>query len=186
MDDLNAIRRLKDGDIGGLEILIARYQVKAVRTAYQVTRDDQIAEEVVQEMFIRFYEHVHQFEENRSFEPYFLRMVLNASLNKVERESRSAVFLDEDSDLRKIENLLACASSVEGQFEYEQMKQEIHKAIGSLSPRLRVAVVQRYYLEMSEAEMSTTLDVAPGTVKWLLNAARNRLRALIGVQRGEE
>ncbi len=39
MDDLQAIRRLKNGDIGGLEILIARYQAKAVRTAYLVTHE---------------------------------------------------------------------------------------------------------------------------------------------------
>jgi hypothetical protein len=39
MDDLDAVRRLKKGDIGGLEILVARYQVKAVRTAYLITQD---------------------------------------------------------------------------------------------------------------------------------------------------
>ena len=186
MDDLKAIRRLKNGDIGGLEILIARYQTKAVRTAYQVTYDAQTAEEVVQDSYIRFYERVRLFDEDRPFEPYFLRMVLYAALNKVERESRSVMSLDEDENLDKIENLLTCASSVEGQVEFEQLKREIHDAIGALSPRLRVAVVQRYYLEMSETEMSAALNVAPGTVKWLLNAARKRLRSLLGWQRSEE
>ena len=47
------------------------------------------------------------------------------------------------------------------------------------SPRQRVAIVQRYYLEMSEKEMTQALDIAPGTVKWLLNAARSRLRTLL-------
>ncbi len=185
MDDHKAIRRLKHGDIGGLETLIARYQARAVRTAYQVTHDNQIAEEIVQEMFIRFYEHVHHFDESRSFEPYFLRMVLYASLNKIERESRTSISLDKDADLRKVENLLAYASTVEGQVEYEQSKREIYAAIEALPPRLRVAVIQRYYLEMSEAEMSEALDVAPGTVKWLLNAARNRLRIFLGWQRSK-
>jgi DNA-directed RNA polymerase specialized sigma24 family protein len=45
-------------------------------------------------------------------------------------------------------------------------------------------VVQRYYLEMSEQEMALALDAAPGTVKWLLNAARERLRHMLG-QKGE-
>ena len=49
----------------------------------------------------------------------------------------------------------------------------------SLSPRQRAVVVQRYFLDMSEREMAAKLEIAPGTVKWLLNAARTRLRALL-------
>lgn len=47
MDDLQAIRRLKSGDIGGLEILVARYQHKAVQTAFLITHDEQVADDVV-------------------------------------------------------------------------------------------------------------------------------------------
>ena len=102
MDDLQAIRRLKNGDIGGLEILIARYQAKAVRTAYLVTHDEPMAEEVVQDAFVRFYERARQFDERRAFEPYFLRMVVNAALNAVEKESRRAASLDEDTDTARV------------------------------------------------------------------------------------
>lgn len=186
MDDLQAIRRLKNGDIGGLEILIARYQAKAFRTAYLVTHEVAIAEEVVQDAFIRFFERANQFDERRSFEPYFLRIVVHAALNEVKRESRSAVLLDEDTDLRGLDSLLACASSVEDQVEYKQLKRAIHQAIGELPPRQRAAAVQRYYLDMSETEMSEALDVAPGTVKWLLNAARTRLRTLLSSVRSVE
>jgi len=52
MDERQAIERLKKGDIGGLEYLAQRHQVKAVRTAYLITRDLGLAEEVVQESFI--------------------------------------------------------------------------------------------------------------------------------------
>lgn len=186
MDDLQAVRRLKNGDIGGLEILITRYQAKAIRTAYLVTHELSIAEEVVQDAFIRFYERAHHFEECRAFEPYFLRMVIHAALNEVERENHSAMSLDEDASMRKLECLLSRASAVEEQVELGQLKRAIHEAIGALPPRQRVAAVQRYYLDMSETEMSEALRVSPGTVKWLLNAARTRLRTLLGWQRSEE
>jgi RNA polymerase sigma-70 factor (ECF subfamily) len=186
MDDLEAIRRLKNGDIGGLEILITHYQAKAVRTAYLVTHEEPIAEEVVQDAFIRFYERAYQFDERRPFEPYFLKMVVYAALNAVERESRTAASLDEDGELSRLECLLACASSVEEQVEREQLKRAIHQAFGALPPRQRAAAVQRYYLDMSETEMSEALDVAPGTVKWLLNAARTRLRTLLSSVRSVE
>ncbi len=53
-----------------------------------------------------------------------------------------------------------------------------------LSPRQRAVIVQRYYLEMSEKEMAAEAGVARGTIKWLLNAARERLRRLL--ERSEE
>lgn len=180
MDDLEAIRRLKNGDIGGLEILIVRYQAKAVRTAYLVTHAEPIAEEVVQEAFIRFYKRVHHFDEQRPFEPYFLRMVMYAALNEIEKEKRSSAPLNEDTDLCGLENLLNRSSTIEEQVEFHQLKEEIHQAINALSPRQRVAAIQRYYLNMSETEMSQAMAITPGTVKWLLHAARARLCIMLG------
>jgi RNA polymerase sigma-70 factor (ECF subfamily) len=185
MDDLQAIRCLKNGDIGGLEVLIACYQVKAVQTAYLVTRNELMAEDVVQDAFVRFYERVGHFDEARPFEPYFLRSVVNSALNAVEKERTTASF-DDDLNAPILQTLLARAVSVEAQVEYVQLKTEIARALDRLSPRQRAAIVQRYYLEMSEKEMAETLKAAPGTIKWLLNAARSRLRILLRSQRISE
>jgi RNA polymerase sigma-70 factor, ECF subfamily len=67
--------------------------------------------------------------------------------------------------------------------EYSQIKRDILDALGQLPPRQRAAIVQRYYLGMSEKEMALALDAAPGTVKWLLNSARTSLRALLNKER---
>jgi len=181
MDDTRAIRRLKHGDIGGLEILMQQYQVKAARAAFLITHDESVAQDIVQETFIRICERIHQFDESRPFEPYLLRSVIHASLNAV-RGSGKFTSLDDESG--EIENLLDRAASVESQVESTQLQHEILNALSKLSPRQRAVIVQRYYLEMSEQEMALALDAAPGTVKWLLNAARERLRHLLG-QKGE-
>jgi len=179
-----AIRRLKRGDIGGLEYLIARYQGKALRTAFLITHDEPMAEDVVQEVFVRFYERVQYFDEARPFEPYFLRSVVNAALNYIEREKKGQFF--SEGDLADLESLLEQAASVEEQVEFNTLKWHITEALAKLPPRQRAVIVQRYYLEMSEKEMSEVLDSPPGTVKWLLNAARTRLRALLGSERMAE
>jgi len=62
MEDGEAIRRLKRGDMGGMETLVSRYQVKAVRTAFLVTHDVATAEDVVAEAFVRIYHRIHQFD----------------------------------------------------------------------------------------------------------------------------
>ena len=184
IEDLQAIRRLKRGDIGGLECLIARYQEKALRVAFLITHDEPMAEDVVQDVFVRFYERANRYDETRPFEPYFLRSVVNAALNCLEREKKGTSFTHADTS--ELENLLEEATSVEEQVEFNTLQWHIKECLEELSPRQRAVVVQRYFLEMSEQEMSEALDSPPGTVKWLLNAARARLRALLGSERMAE
>ena len=184
IEDLHAVRRLKDGDIGGLECLIARHQGKALRTAFLITHDESIAEDIVQDTFVRFYHHVENFDETRPFEPYFMRSVVNVALNTLEREKRNGHSFEDDTSA--VEALLEQASSVEEQVEFNTLKWQIGEAISKLAPRQRAVVVQRYYLEMSEKEMSETLGSPTGTVKWLLSSARQRLRSLLGSERMAE
>ena len=179
-----AIRRLKHGDMGGLECLIACYQQRALRTAFLITHNEPMAEDVVQDAFVRFYQRAQSFDETRPFEPYFMRSVVNAALNCIEREKK--VHSYSDADLSELENLLEEAASVEKQVEFNTLKWQIMEVLSELPPRQRAVIVQRYYLEMSEQEMSEALDSPPGTVKWLLNAARTRLRALLGSERMAE
>ncbi len=185
MDDAQAIRRLKDGDIGGLEILVIRYQSKAVQTAYLITHDEQLAEDVAQETFVRVYQRIRHFDEGRPFAPYLLRSVANAALNATQKTSRWVQF-GAGTDVQHVAELLTEAASVEEQAEYARLKWEIALALEALSPRQRAAIVQRYYLGMSEKEMAEALSAAPGTVKWLLNTARQRLRDLLHPERSAE
>jgi RNA polymerase sigma-70 factor (ECF subfamily) len=75
---------------------------------------------------------------------------------------------------------------VEEQTEFNALKHEIFEALAALPPRQRAVIIQRYYLEMTEKEMAEALQAPPGTVKWLLNAARARLRSLLGRERMSE
>ena len=176
MDDMQAIRRLKRGEIGALETLVLRYQQKAIRTAFLITHDETLAEDVVQETFVRIYHRIHHFDPSRPFEPYLLRSVVNAALNVAKNAGRH---LSVEGDLEQVEGLLSQAASVESDVEYSELKQRIIAALARLEPRQRAAVIQRYYLDMSEKEMAAALDAPPGTVKWLLNAARAKLRNLL-------
>jgi len=182
MNDQQAIRRLKDGDISGLEFLIARYQAKALRAAFLITHDEPLAEDVVQETFVRIYQRINSFDESRPFEPYLLGSVCHVALNAAEKTARW-VPLDEDSGSGSLDRLMAQALKTEDLVEYAQLKQEIFQALEQLPPRERTVIIQRYYLEMSEKEMAENLSTPPGTVKWLLNLARQRLRGLMSMER---
>lgn len=177
MDDIQAIRRIKDGDLAGLETLMRRYQVQAARVAFLITHDEALAEDVVQETFVRVYERIDQFNPSLPFRPYLMRSVVNAALNTVRGDSKVDSL---DGELGQLDVLLDRAASVESQVESAQLQQELLTALGKLSPRQRTVIVQRYYLEMNEKDMAQASSAAPGTIKWTLNAARERLRRILG------
>jgi RNA polymerase sigma-70 factor (ECF subfamily) len=182
-DDLQAIRLLKKGDLSGLEALVSRYQVKAIRSAFLILNDSQLAEDVVQETFLRVIRRIHGFDENRPFGPYLLKSVVNAALDKARKETKRD---SHEARLETIENFLRQTASVENQIEFNQLKSSLRHALAQLPPRQRAAVVMRYYLGMGEKEMAETLTAAPGTVKWLLFTAREKLRILLAGERGSK
>ena len=77
MEERKAIERLKNGDIGGLEVLVRRHQVRAIRAAYLIVRDHALAEDVVQGAFVRVYERIGSFDERQPFNPWFMKVVVN-------------------------------------------------------------------------------------------------------------
>lgn len=178
MDEKQAIQRLKQGDIGGLEFLVACHQVKAVRTAYLITRDLGLAEDIVQDSFLQAFRAMRGFDATRPFEPWFTRSVVNASVKMMQRSARQ-VQVGEDADESLLAELAARVESVESQVESIEVQNQIWDAMQKLSPRQRAVVVQRYFLEMNEKEMAEESGSAVGTVKWSLNAARERLRGLL-------
>jgi RNA polymerase sigma-70 factor (ECF subfamily) len=178
LKEQEAIERLKRGDIGGLETLAQVYQVKAVRTAYLITRDIELAEDIVQDAFVRVHNAIRGFDSTRPFEPWFLRIVVHASVKASQKLARQ-VQLDDDVEEDAFTRLASQMETVESQVEAVEFQKHIWDAMQRLSPRQRAVIVQRYFLDMSEKEMATELEAAPGTIKWLLNAARERLRALL-------
>ena len=178
MDEQQAIQRLKTSDIGGLEFLVMRHQVKAVRAAYLITRDLGLAEDIVQDAFIRAFHAIRGFNSTRPFEPWFMRSVVNASVKMMQRSARQ-VQVGDEADKSPFVELAAKVESIESQVEFIEVQDQIWDAMQKLSPRQRAVIVQRYFLEMSEKEMAEEAGSAVGTVKWMLNTARERLRSLL-------
>ncbi len=178
MDEKQAVQLLKQGDIGGLEFLVNCFQRKAIQVAYLITRDLGLAEDVVQEAFINAFHSIRSFDERRPFEPWLLRSVVNASVRVVQKSARQ-VEVGDEADESAFMELVSRVESVEEQVEAGEVQEEVWEAMRKLSPRQRAVVIQRYFLEMSEKEMAAESGAAAGTIKWLLNAARQRLRTLL-------
>lgn len=178
MDDRIAISLLKQGDLNGLETLVFRYQVQAVHAAYLVVHDRAQAEEIAQGAFIKVAERINQFDEERPFAPWFFRIVVNDALKMAQKQKRN-VPLEETQDkaaAHLAEWITDPYPSPELALEEKQVRENLLKAIHSLPLEQRAVIVMRYYLEMSEVDMTTKMDRPLSTIKWWLRDARKRLR----------
>ena len=180
MEEQKAIQRLKRGDPGGLEVLVRKHQVRAVRTAYLIVRERALAEDVVQGAFVKAYERINRFDETRPFGPWFTKVVVNDAIKAASRRERTISHSGEGEDL--ISCLADPASGPEDLAEEEETRRRVWEVLAELPPAQRAAVVQRYYLGMSEKEMADEGASPPGTIKWRLHAAKKSLSKLLRSQ----
>jgi RNA polymerase sigma-70 factor (ECF subfamily) len=175
MEEWQAIAQLKSGDLNGLEMLVRRYYFQGVRASFLIIQDIHQAEDIVQATFLHASEKIEQLSSDR-FGPWFLKMVVNASIRAAKRQKRQ-ISLDEQEDCRFLmEWLTDPCPSIEEIIETDEMRQKVWKALSLLPVRQRAAVVLKYYLEMSEEEVSHELHSPVSQIKWLLFSARKKLR----------
>jgi RNA polymerase sigma-70 factor (ECF subfamily) len=173
IDEQEAVARLQRGDIGGLELLVRRYQEPALRAAVLVCRDAALAEDLVQAAFVRAYERIGQFDARRPFGPWFIRGVVNDALKAVTR--RRQVPLDPAG----LETPAPPGDDPEARLAAAETREAVWAVLDELTPPQRAAIVLRYYADLSDAEIAQMLDCPPGTVRRRLHDARRRLRRLL-------
>ncbi len=180
MEEQHAIRRTKRGDPTALAWLVERYQLKALRAAYLVTCERRSAEDAVQDVFLDLPELLRSFDASRPFEPWVMRVVVNRCLRLLARDKR-VIHLP---DARESEEWAAqwedATSNPESAAQQRELEEELWRQMQKLSAEQRAALVARYYLQMSEAEMASLAQVPAGTIKWRLSKGRARLRRLFG------
>jgi RNA polymerase sigma-70 factor, ECF subfamily len=188
MEDQTAISRLKQGDFKALETLVIRYQVPAVQAAYLIVRDRALAEDIAQNAFVKAMERIHQFDEQRPFAPWFYRIVVNDAVKLAIKQKRN-LSLDgqHDNRVEQIATWLKDPSLPPDRLlEEKEIRAVILDAIATLTPEQRAVIVMRYFLDMSEADMSERMDRPLSTIKWWLREGRKRLRNRMSASQFED
>lgn len=181
MEERTAVERLKRGDAGGLESLVRRHHGRALRVAFLIVRDRALAEDVAQESFVRAFEKIGGFDAERPFAPWFTKIVVNRAVEAARRRERTAA-----REVRDAEELLVrIADPGTGPHESaarSEVSRSVWRALEQLPPSQRAAIVQRYYLGMSEVEMAESGASPAGTIKSRLSNARKTLSKLLRPQ----
>lgn len=152
-----------------LEGWVRLHQPVVYRAAWLILRDEAAAEDVAQETFVRAFRSADRLEAGADARPWLYRIAVNLALNRIRsrrRESRAITRLGS-----------SVAQSVDDVSERGAGEDAVARALRRLPDRLRVPVILRYYLDLSEKEIARALGVRPGTTKSRLHEARRLLAA---------
>jgi RNA polymerase sigma-70 factor, ECF subfamily len=181
IEEKQAITRLKTGDLEGLEVLIASYQVKAVHAAYLVCRDEELAKDLVQDAFLQAAKKIAQYDERRPFGPWFLKIVINSAVKAAKRQTQ-VVSIDgsQDEEAGAVASwLVDTGPRPEQMVETKEIQRIVWNALEQLSPEQRAAVIMHHYLGMNADEITNEIHRPTTTVYWWLRTAKERLRELL-------
>ena len=179
-DELELVERARKGDAGSFSVLLRRYEGKIFRLAMNITQNREDAEDVLQEAFLKAYEHLDQFQGNSRFYTWIVRIAVNQALMKLrKRRSDRAVSLDEQIDTGEdtvVREIAAWDPDPEERFSREELHGILTGAIDELSPIYRTVFTLRDVDGLSTEETAEVLDLTVPAVKSRLLRARLQLR----------
>ena len=179
-DESALVARAQAGDSEAFGELVSRYQNKIYRLAKHITQNDEDAEDVLQEAFLKAYEHLGGFQGNSKFYTWIVRIAVNEALMKLrKRKSDRTVPLDEPVDTGEEmvnREIAVWEDNPEQRYSHEEMQQILNEAVQDLKPDFRTVFALRDIEELSTEETAEALGISIPAVKSRLLRARLALR----------
>ncbi len=168
------------GNVLCFEELVRRNQARIFRLALHITRNQEDAEDAMQEAFIKAYRHINQFRGDSLFSTWLTRIAVNEALQKLRKRQPHQLSLDESPDT--IEDLMpreveAWEPTPEQRYARTELREIISKAIGELAPAYRIVFLLRDVESLSTEETAQLLGLSVSAVKSRLLRGRLKMRA---------
>lgn len=174
------VERARHGDVEAFNALVAKYERRVYRMARQITQNNEDAEDVLQDTFLKAYEHLNSFQGQSKFYTWLTRIAVNESLMKLrKRKSDRTVSMDdniETEDESIVREIAVWDGTPEQKYGQEELRAILDDAIQGLKPIFRTVFVLRDVEEMSTEETAEMLGLSIAAVKSRLLRARLQLR----------
>jgi RNA polymerase sigma-70 factor (ECF subfamily) len=179
-EESSVLALARQGDTKAFSELIRRYEAKIYRLALHITQNREDAEDVLQETFLKSYEHLDQFQGNSKFYTWIVRIAVNQALMKLrKRKTDRSVSIDEGIDTGEdtvVREIAAWDETPEQRYSREELGEILDNAVQSLAAPYRTVFILRDIEELSTEETAEALDLSIPAVKSRLLRARLQLR----------
>lgn len=176
IDDFELISRTIDGNDGAFAELVRRHHHSVARTVIGMLGPGADAEDVGQQVFIRFFRALEDFRGEAAVSTYLTRIAINLSLNELKRRKRVSQFFLKPDENRSIGINMADTKDIESEADAEEM---VSKALDKLEPKYRSVVVLRMLQGYSTKETAEMLKLPLGTVLSRLSRAQDKLKEIL-------
>jgi RNA polymerase sigma-70 factor (ECF subfamily) len=170
-----AIARARTGDGDAFRLLVERHSRSVFRLAYRLTGNEQDAEDVVQEAFLRAYRQLEKYDGRASFHTWLYRIAANYALDLLRSSKRMSRRKDE-KDLTMLDNIPAPEPSADRAVFSSQLQKRLATAMAALSEQERTAFVLRHFEGHSIDEIGEALGVGESATKNSIFRAVQKLR----------
>lgn len=179
-DEGPIVAQARLGNSAAFNELLRRYERKIFRLAMHITQNREDAEDVLQESFLKAYEHLDQFQGQSKFYTWIVRIAVNQALMKLrKRKSDRSVSLDETIDTGEDNigrEIAAWDENPEQKYSREELNRILTSAIDGLAPIYRAVFVLRDIDGLSTEDAAEALELSVPAVKSRLLRARLQLR----------
>lgn len=178
LTDEQVVTQVIGGQTALFEVLMRRYNERVYRVARAIVRDDEEAEDVMQQAYVNAYAHLRQFNGKARFSTWLTKIAINESLARVRRRGKYELYDDESSN---VEPFMVQDSyrDPERQVFTSELRALLEWAIDGLPNGAREVFVLREVEGLSTAETASVLDVSDDVVKTRLSRARSALRRVL-------
>jgi len=179
-DESSLVAQAKAGDQNAFAELVTHYERKIYRLAKNITRNDEDAEDVLQDAFFKAYEHLDSFKGDSKFYTWIVRIAVNEALMRLrKRKTDRTVPLDEPVELGEetvAREIAVWEDNPEQRYSKEEWRHILDEAVEGLKPDFRTVFVLRDIEELSTEETAESLGISVPAVKSRLLRARLALR----------
>jgi len=174
------VRRCRAGDGAAWEEIVQNYTRRIYNLAYRFTSRADSAEDLTQEVFIRVYRSLEQYNPKQGdLQNWLMRLARNLVIDDYRKRQRAPQ--DEAADDLEVHqyHLRAAGSSAQREMERRELGAQVQAGIDKLSPDLRTCVILRDIEELSYQEIVDLLKIPEGTVKSRINRGRIELAKIL-------
>ncbi len=185
LDDSAVVSEFLGGEERAFTELVERYQTRLLNFVYRTIGDREKAEDLVQEVFIRVYRHLHRFDRSKKFSTWAYTIASNLAKNELRNRSRNPLVLfqtiqknhqDDDRPLQFEDP----NSRPDDMYRRRHLRQIVEESVAKLPEHHRNVFILRELEGKSYEEIAEITDCNLGTVKSRLNRARNSFAEIIG------
>lgn len=176
LQDEEVVGRVLAGETALFEILMRRYNQRLYRVSRSILRDDGEAEDVMQDAYVRAYEHLDQFAGKAAFSTWLTRIAIHEALARKRRRGRMDELDALPANGEFMPMMKSSAPNPEAGTATAEARELLEQAINHLPEAYRTVVVLREVEEMSVAETAESLGVSDAVVKTRLHRAHAMLR----------